>query len=157
MSMREMAIAALLLAVGCSSYEYRDEEMGMRWKPPVGVKLESTSKEGDVTVARFTGGVEVRRVNSPALSGADGLEALKAAILAASKATAAGKVKNAKDGTVPAGPVARWELTTHDEHTLLYYMAASDHYFVMTLTAPEDGFYKRSDKFELSMSSLKLK
>ena len=48
----------------------------------------------------------------------------KTAILAASKATATGKVKNAKDGTVPAGPVARWELTTHDDHTLLYYMAA---------------------------------
>jgi hypothetical protein len=152
-----MAIAALLFAVGCSSYEYKDEEMGMRWKPPAGVKLESTSKEGDVIVARFTGGVEVRRVNAPAVSGADGLDALKTTILAASKATAVGKVKNAKDGTVPAGPVARWELTTRDDHTLLYYMSATDHYFVMTLTAPEDGFYKRSDKFELSMSSLKLK
>jgi hypothetical protein len=152
-----MTIAVLLLAAGCSSYEYKDDEMGMRWKPPAGVKLDSAAKEGDVVVARFTGGVEVRRVNSPAVPMSDGLDALKTTILAASKSSAHGKVKNAKDGTVPAGPVARWELTTPDDHTLLYYMAAKDHYFVMTLTAPEDGFYKRSDKFELSMSSLKLK
>lgn len=157
MPMRELTIAAFFFAVGCSSYEYKDDEMGMRWKPPGGVKLESQSKEGDVVVARFTGGVEVRRVNAPAVPMSDGLDVLKTTILAASKATAQGKVKNAKDGTVPAGPVARWELTTPDDHTLMYYMAAKDHYFVMTLTAPEDGFYKRSDKFELSMSSLKLK
>jgi hypothetical protein len=152
-----MKIAALLLAAGCSSYEYRDDDMGMRWKPPAGVKLDSQSKEGDVIVARFTGGVEVRRVNAPAPPMSDGLDVLKTTILTASKGRAEGKVKNAKDGTVPAGPVARWEITTHDDHTLLYYMAAKDHYFVMTLTAPEEGFYKRSDKFELSMSSLKLK
>jgi hypothetical protein len=152
-----MTIGVLLFAVGCSSYEYKDDEMGMRWKPPGGVTLESSTKEGDVVVARFTGGVEVRRVNSPAIPMSDGLDALKTAILSASKSSAQGKVKNAKDGTVPAGPVARWELTTPGDHTLLYYMAAKDHYFVMTLTAPEDGFYKRSDKFELSMSSLKLK
>jgi hypothetical protein len=152
-----MTIAVLLLTAACSKYEFKDEEMGLRWRPPGGVTLESTTKEGDVIVARFTGGVEMRRVNAAPVSGADGLDALKTAILAASKSSAQGKVKNAKDGTVPAGPVARWELTTPSDHTLLYYMAATDHYFVMTLTAPEDGFYKRSDKFELSMSSLKLK
>jgi hypothetical protein len=148
-------VVAMVLAAACSSNEYKEGALGLKWKPPQGVKLDTEGKDGAVVTAHFSGGVNIYRVDAPALPTSGDLDALKTAILGASKARADGEVKSAKDGTIPSGPVVRWETVGHDEHTLLYYVPARDHYFVLTLTTKEQAFDRRSEKFELSLSSLK--
>jgi hypothetical protein len=147
--------AALALFVACSSNEH-EQWLGIRWTPPSGVKPEKTATDGPVTVAKFSGGVEVRRVAAEALPTSGDLDALKAALLEASGARADGEVASAKAGTIPLGPVVRWETRSGDDRTLLYYVPAKTRYYVFTLTAAAASFEKRSQKLELSLSSLKL-
>ena len=44
----------MLCAVSCTSNDYTEGKLNVTWKPPDGVKLESESTEGAVTVARFS-------------------------------------------------------------------------------------------------------
>jgi len=145
-----------VLLAGCSSNEYKDGALGVRWKPPQGVKLMSETKEGNVAVAIFSGGVEVRMVPSPALPTSGDHDALKAQLLQASKLQVPSNVRSAKDGTIPFGPVVRWDLEYADDRALLYYLPAKDKYLLFSITTGKHAFDKRADKFELSLSSVKL-
>lgn len=109
-----------------------------------------------MTAATFSGGVEVHRIDAPALPTSGDLEELKTQLLAASKATAEGATQSARVGSIPAGPVARWETLRGDDRTLLYYLPAKDHYVVMTLTTSQRAFDRRANRFELSLSTLRL-
>ena len=144
-----------LLGAACSSNEYTEGPLGIRWKPPNGVKLMAEEKDGDVAVARFSGGVEVRMVPSPALPTSGDLDALRTQLLDQSKLSVPVRVRSAKDGTIPFGPVVRWDLEAGDDRALLYYLPAKDRYLLFALTASKGVFDKRSDKFELSLSSVK--
>src|SRR5690349_3679144 len=90
-----------LFAAACSSNDYKEGPLGIRWKPPQGVKLLSEEKAGDVAVANFSGGVEVRMVPSPALPTSGDLDALRTQLLEASKLRVPTNVRSAKDGTIP--------------------------------------------------------
>lgn len=152
--MKHISLFALLL-VACSSNEYAQGPLGVKWKPPQGVKLMSESKDGDVDVARFSGGVEVRRVPSPALPTSGDSDELRAALVAASKISLPANARSAKGGTLPFGPVMRWDLEGGDDRALVYYLPAKDHWLLFALTTSKAAFDKRSDKFELSLSSVK--
>jgi hypothetical protein len=128
----------------------------VRWKPPQGVKLMSETKEGNVAVAIFSGGVEVRMVPAPALPTSGDLDALKGQLLGAAKLNLPQNVRSAKDGTIPFGPVVRWDLEGGDDRALLYYLPAKEKYLLFSLTVSKAAFDKRADKFELSLSSVKL-
>ncbi|MBK7864039.1 MAG: hypothetical protein IPJ65_36630 [Archangiaceae bacterium] len=143
------------LAAACTSNEYEKGPLGVRWKPPQGVKLMSESQEGAVTVASFSGGVEVRRVPSPALPTSGDLDALKGQLLEASKMRVPANVRSAKEGTIPFGPVVRWDLEGGDDRTLLYYLPSKDAYLLFALTTSKAAFDRRADKLELSLSSVK--
>ncbi len=145
-----------ILFAGCSSNEYKDGALGVKWKPPQGVKLMSETKEGGVVVAIFSGGVEVRMVPSPALPTSGDKDELKAQLLSASKLNLPTNVRSAKDGTIPFGPVVRWDLEYADDRALLYYLPAKDKYLLFSITTGKNAFDKRADKFELSLSSVKL-
>lgn len=153
--MKHILLLALLGAAGCSSNEYKDGALGVRWKPPQGVNLLSETKEGAVAVAMFTGGIEVRMVPSPALPTSGDSDALKEQLLDASKLRLPIKTRSAKDGTIPFGPVMRWDLEGGDDRALLYYLPAKDRYLLFSLTTAKSSFDKRADKFELSLSSVK--
>jgi hypothetical protein len=144
-----------LLGMGCSSNEYAGGPLGVRWKPPPGVKLMSETKEGNVAVAIFSGGVEVRMVPAPALPTSGDLDALRAELIKTSKLSVPQNVRSAKDGTLPFGPVVRWDLEGGDDRALVYYLPAKDRYLLFALTTSKAAFDKRSDKFELSLSSVK--
>src|SRR5687767_13548292 len=107
-----------LLVMGCSN-EYDEGALNIRWQPPPGVKLESEGTEGNVTTARFSGGVEVRSVATAPPSTGDDLDALKAGVVAGSKVKVDGDVRSGKAGTIPAGPTVRWEMSTASERSLL--------------------------------------
>ena len=145
-----------LLALGCSSNQYEGGGLGLKWKPPDGVKLLKEVVDGQVTAASFSNGVELRRVDSDALPTSGNLGELKNQILAASRASAPGEVQSARAGSIPAGPVARWETLQGDDRTLLYYLPANDHYLVLTLTTSPNAFDRKANKLELSLSTLHL-
>jgi hypothetical protein len=152
-----MKIILLLVAVAaaaCSSNEYREGPLGIRYKPPPYAKLISESKDGDVAVASFSGGIDIRRVPQPALPIA-GDDQLLQKVLAASRMSAPSQMRSAKDGTLPFGPVMRWDLEQGDDRALIYYLPAKDHYLLIQFSASKAQFDKRSDKFELSLSSVK--
>ena len=156
--MKRFFLLGLLLGVGgaaCSSNEYKDGALGVRWKPPKDVKLLSETKEGPVAVAIFSGGIEVRMVPSPALPISGDSDALKTQLLEASKLRMPNTTRSAKDGTIPFGPVMRWDLEYGDDRALLYYLPAKDRYLLFSLTTAKASFDKRADKFELSLSSVK--
>ncbi|MBL8957505.1 MAG: hypothetical protein JNK82_42420 [Myxococcaceae bacterium] len=154
--MKRVSLFVALVLTGCSSNEYKDGALGVRWKPPQNVKLLSETKEGDVAVAIFSGGIEVRMVPAPALPTSGDHDALKAELLKASKLQVPSTVRSAKDGTIPFGPVVRWDLEFADDRALLYYLPAKDRYLLFSLTTAKSAFDKRGDKFELSLSSVKL-
>jgi hypothetical protein len=150
------SLCGLVLLAACSN-EYRDGALNLSWTPPQGVKLESETTEGPITTAHFSGGVEVRSIAGapPAVTG--DLDALKASLLATSKIAINGDVRTGRAGSIPAGPTVRWETQSGTERSLLYYVPGKDRYVVIGLTASAAAFDHKSDKLELSMSTLKLK
>lgn len=145
-----------LLIMGCSSNQYADGALALKWQLPPGVKLESEGTEGNITTARFSGGVEVRSVTAAPLPTEGDLDALRTALVAGSKMTVSGETRSGRSGTIPAGKTVRWEMGTEAERSLLYYVAGKDRYVLISLVAPSAVFSRRSDKLELSMSSLRL-
>jgi hypothetical protein len=145
-----------LLVLSCSSNSYTEGPLKLHWKPPSGVKLESESTEGSVTTAHFSGGVDVLSVAAAAPETTGDLDALRTGIVASSKIVLNGQVRSQRNGTIPAGQTARWELDTGAQRSILYYLPGKDRYVLIALTAPSAGFDHRSDKLELSLSSLAL-
>lgn len=145
-----------LLVMGCASNEYNEGALAMKWKPPPGVELQGESKEGNVTTAKFSGGVEVLSIAEapPAIEG--DLDKLKAALMSGSKLPVKGELRSGRAGTIPAGKTVRWEMFSGDDKSLIYYVPAKDRYVLLTLTAPASQFNKRSDKLEMSLGSLRL-
>ena len=146
----------LLAAASCTSNEYSEGALALKWKPPPGVELQGETKDGNVTTAKFTGGVEVRSVTgTPPEINAD-LDKLKELLVSGAKLALPGEARSGKAGTIPAGPTVRWEMFSGDDRSLIYYVPGKDRYVLLTMTAPASQFNKRSDKMELSMGSLKL-
>jgi hypothetical protein len=95
-------------------------------------------------------------VPAPALPTSGDLDALRKQLIAATKISVPSDVRSGKEGTIPFGPVVRWDLEYGDDRCLMYYLPAKDKYLVFALTTAKNAFDKRSDKFELSLSSVKL-
>jgi hypothetical protein len=143
-------LLAVLLAVGCSR-PMSSQALGLEYEPPSGVTF--TSEEaGPPAVARFEGGLEVRSVpgTPPALG------ATPEAVLAAAGMSVPGKVVNSAQGTLPAGPVGRYEFQQGDTWTLVYFLPRPDRFVLITFTAPGQDYGKRSARVERSLSTLKL-
>jgi hypothetical protein len=145
-----------LLFLSCSSNTYADGPLKLHWKPPSGVKLESESTEGGVTTAHFSGGVDVLSIVGAAPDPTGDLDGLRARIIAGSKISLSGEVRSQRNGTIPAGPTARWELESGSQRSMLYYLPAKDRYVLIELTGPKGSFDHSSDKLELSLASLVL-
>lgn len=146
----------LLAAASCTSNEYSEGALALRWKPPPGVELQGEVKAGDVTTATFSGGVVVRSVSGAPPQIDSDLDKLKEALVTGAHLALTGELRSGKAGSLPAGPTVRWEMFSGEERSLIYYVPGKDRYVVLTMTAPASQFNKRSDKLELSLGSLKL-
>jgi hypothetical protein len=150
--MRATALSLLLLpfAVGCSS-PLSSQALGLEYEPPSGVKL-SSEEAGPPAVARFEGGLELRSVPGTPPP----LEAAPEAVLGAAGVPVPGTVMNTSQGSIGAGPVARYEFKQGEARTLVYFLPRPDRLVLLTFTAPERDFGPRSGKVERSLSTLKL-
>lgn len=149
---RATALSLLLLpfAVGCSS-PLSSQALGLEYEPPSGVKF--TSEEaGPPAVARFEGGLELRSVPGTPPP----LDAAPEVVLGAAGVPVQGKVMNTSQGSITAGPVARYEFLQGEARTLVYFLPRPDRFVLLTFTAPERDFGPRSGKVERSLSTLKL-
>lgn len=150
MSRFVLSVLALVFAVGCSR-PVSSQALGLEYEPPSGVKFAS-EEAGPPAVAHFEGGLELRSVpgTSPAL------EAAPEAVLSAAGVPVPGKVMNTSQGTLPAGPVARYEFQQGDARTFVYFLPRPDRFVLVTFTAPERDYGPRSGRVERSLSTLKL-
>jgi len=144
-----------LLLAGCSN-EYAGGALGLRWKPPSGVSLESETTEGPLTSAHFSNGVEVRSVAAKPLPVSSDLEALRTALLTGSGLSAEGQVNVSRTGSIANGPTAYWELSSGSNRTLLYYVPGVDRYVMISLIASAGTFDRKSNQLVLSLSTLRL-
>jgi hypothetical protein len=145
-----------LLLVGCTSHEYSAGPLGLHWKLPAGVHLESEQTEGPLTSARFSNGVEVRSVAAAPLPVSTDLEVLRQALLAATGLAPRGDVRVGRVGSIANGPVAYWELASSADRTMLYYVPGQERYVVISLVASAGTFDRKSNQLVLSLSTLKL-
>lgn len=123
----------------------------MQYEPPSGMSLR-TVEAGPPGLARFEGGLELRSVRgeTPALAaGPD-------AVMAAAGLTVPGSLRKNSEGTLPAGPVARYEFfTAGDSRTLVYFVPRKDGFVLVTFSAPERDYGALSARVERSLSTLR--
>ncbi|MBL8951674.1 MAG: hypothetical protein JNK82_12910 [Myxococcaceae bacterium] len=152
-------IVLVLSLLSCTSNEYREGLLKLRWSPPAGVELQSEATEGAVTVARFSGGVEVRSVAEQAKAATGDLDALRTSLIAGGKLGELGEVKSARTSSIRTGPVVQWELQSASNRAQLYYVPGVGRYVLISLVGSGSGsdFNHRSDKLQLSLSTLSLR
>jgi hypothetical protein len=145
-----LPLPVLLLAVGCSR-PVSSQVLGLEYEPPSGVKLAS-EEAGPPAVARFEGGLELRSVPGTPPP----LEAAPEVVLGAAGVLVPGKVMNTSQGTITAGPVARYEFLQSGTRTLVYFLPRPDRFVLISFAASEHGYGPRSGKVERSLSTLRL-
>lgn len=122
----------------------------MQYEPPSGMGLRSVAA-GPPALARFDGGLELRSVRGAAPALDAGPEAVLAAGL-----KAPGKLLQDTEGTLPAGPVARYEFSqTGGSRTLVYFVPRKDGFVLVTFSAPERDYGALSARVERSLSTLR--
>jgi hypothetical protein len=106
---------------------------------------------GPPAVARFEGGLEVRAVEGrpPAL------DAPPEEVLGAAGVAVPGRRMNSSQGTLLAGPVARYEFQQGASRTLVYFLPRPERFLLVLYSAPERDYGAGSARVERSLSTLK--
>lgn len=136
---------------GCSR-SISSQELGVQYEPPSGMSLGSV-EAGPPALARFKGGLELRAVRGvpPAL------DAGPEVVLGAAGLTVPGRLLQGSEGTLPAGPVARYEFTqSGGARTLVYFVPRKDGFVLVTFSASERDYGALSARVERSLSSLRM-
>lgn len=150
---RILAILGAGLLAACAN-PYESAALKVRYQPPRGVTLVE-EQAGPPAVARFSSGLEIRSVSKAPPAFEEGkLEALYQGIARAAGLSGSGAVLSARAGRIPAGPVVRFAVKEEDSRSLVYLLAASQRYLVVSLTAPKGAL---ETDFERSLASLRLK
>jgi len=148
---RSALLPLLLLscAVACSR-RMESTALGLQYEPPPGMAL-SAEEPGPPAVARFEGGLELRSVEGAPPK----LEAPPEEVLGAAGLAVPGTRVNATQGTLDAGPVARYEFQKGPSRTLVYFLPRPERFVLVLYTAPERDYGKGSLRVERSLSTLK--
>ncbi len=126
------------------------QTLGLQYEPPPKMALRA-EEPGPPAVARFEGGLELRSVEGkpPAL------DAPPEQVLGAAGVPVPGRQVNATQGTLTAGPVARYEFQQGTSRTLVYFLPRPERFVLVLYTAPERDYGPGSARVELSLSTLK--
>ncbi|MCY1075329.1 hypothetical protein [Archangium lansingense] len=138
----------LSCAVACSR-KTELNTLGLQYEPPSGMAL-LTVEPGPPAVARFEGGLELRSVEGSTPK----VTAPPEGILASAGVPIPGKRLNSTDGTLPAGPVARYEFQQGTSRTLMYLLPLENRFVLVLYTAPERDYGPGSARVERSLSTL---
>ncbi|WP_309892360.1 hypothetical protein [Archangium sp.] len=144
-----LPLLLLSLTVACSR-RLESTSLGLQYEPPSGMALRA-EEPGPPAVTRFEGGLELRSVQGkPPALGAPPEEVLGAAGL-----PVPGNPVKATQGTLPAGPVARYEFQQGGSRTLVYFLPLPERFVLVLYTAPERDYGPGSARVERSLSTLK--
>jgi hypothetical protein len=148
---RSALLPLLLLScvVACSRH-LESNALGLRYEPPPGMALRA-EEPGPPAVARFEGGLELRSVEGPSPR----LDAAPEEVLGAAGVPVPGTRLTATQGTLDAGPVARYEFQQGTSRTLVYFLPRPERFVLVLYTAPERDYGKGSSRVERSLSTLK--
>ncbi len=140
----------MLCVLGCSR-GVTSRALGVEYEPPSGMGLIS-EEAGPPAVARFEKGLEMRSVagTPPAL------DAGPEVVLAAAGLPMPGTLLKDSQGTLPAGPVARYEFSQSGTRTMMYFLPRKDGFVLVTFFAPERDYGTLSARVERSLSTLRL-
>ncbi|WP_426749519.1 hypothetical protein [Myxococcus sp. Y35] len=141
----------LWCVVGCSR-GFSSQELGVQYEPPSGMGLRSV-EAGPPARALFEGGLELRSVQGvpPALG------AGPEAVLGAAGMPVPGKLLQDSEGTLPTGPVARYEFAqAGGARTLVYFVPGKARFVLVVFSAPERDYGARSARVERSLSTLRV-
>ncbi len=139
----------LSCAVACSR-KTELNTLGVQYEPPSGMALRG-EEPGPPAVARFEGGLELRSVQGTPPK----VDAPPEEVLGAAGVPVPDKRLNATNGTLPAGPVARYEFQQGTSRTLVYFLPLADRSVLVLYTAPERDYGPGSARVERSLSTLK--
>jgi len=157
--MRSSSLAGFFLcALSACSNTFMSQQMHLRWEAPSGVKLVEETAGPPIT-ARFTDGFEMRLVtgeltglNAPDEKQLEPLlvEALQRAGMAAVTGTPA----SMKTGSLPLGPVARYEVKVPPLRQLIYLVRVPSGFLVLSMVAPVADYVRQEAQFERSFASM---
>ncbi len=150
MNRSALTLCLLLGCVAACSRQLESQALGLQYEPPSGMALRS-EQPGPPAVAQFEGGLEVRSVPGAAPK----LDAEPEAVLEAAGVPVPGRRLNATQGTLPAGPVARYEFQQGSSRTLVYLLPREDRFVLVLYTAAERDYGPGSARVERSLSTLK--
>lgn len=160
MTVRRVAgwcVVALVLAASGCSRKVDSATVGFTLEPPAGMKLEREDP-GPPPAAFFAEGLTVRSLHTalPSPEATD-LKALLATALKQAGVAAPTNVTSSKSGTLPAGPVARYEWADATSRTLAYVVVGKDRALLLTLTAPKPDFRIRENQLERALATLQFR
>jgi hypothetical protein len=138
----------LSCALACSR-KLESHALGLQYEPPSGMALRS-EQPGPPAVARFEGGLELHSVQGTPPR----LDAPPEEVLGAAGLPVPGRRLNATQGTLPAGPVARYEFQQGSSRTLVYFLPLTARFVLVLYTAPERDYGPGSARVERSLSTL---
>lgn len=151
-----LATFVLLSTSGCSR-EVDSPALGIRFEPPSRMKFVSERAE-PVPTAIFESGLELRAVKQPLPAGdAASLTAMLEQAAREAQLSLKGEVQSSKRGTIPAGEVARYELSDAKTRTLLYVIRGEGRYVVLILNAPKDDYAPLESQVERALSTLRFR
>jgi hypothetical protein len=148
-----LLLISAVLSTGCSR-SFESDAVGIRFEPPASMKL-LKEQPGSPAVAMFQSGLEIRSIPGAAPSIAEPM--LRASFEELRKTSGLelpGEIRSARAGSIPAGPVARYELNRGDEYTLVYVVPSNGRYVLITLTAPEAEYGRLQKQLERSLATL---
>jgi hypothetical protein len=147
-----LSLLAVLALTACSS-RFSSKEMGLSWQPPRGVELVK-QEFGSMPSATFSGGHRIIALSAKPLV----IEEVNLVAIGDETIRLLGegaKVERSSVGTIPAGPVARFEIGRGEDRILAYYVLLGNRAVVLSLTQSPASFAQASNKFEMSLSSLR--
>lgn len=149
MTRSALFVPLLLASVLACSRPVESQALGIRYEPPSGMALRAEDA-GPPAVARFEGGLELRSVpGAPPALGAE-----PEVVLAAAGVAVPGRRLSADQGTLAAGPVARYEFQEGQVRTLVYFLPRLERFLLLLYSAPERDYGKGSARVERSLSTL---
>lgn len=151
-----MAVLSGLALTACSS-KVESDAVGFTIEPPARMKLQR-EEAGETPTAVFAEGLAIRSLQGalPSPESTD-LKALLARVKEQAHLELPENVTSMKSGTLPAGPVARYELADATSRTLLYVVTGKERALVLSLTAPKDEYSERQNQLERALATLRFR
>jgi hypothetical protein len=142
----------VVLTCACGK-PFSSDTLGIRYEPPDNARIVGTEAHGRKVT--FAGGIQLELVEIARSEPSLPARALLHVVQQAGASELEGELDSATNGTLAIGPVARVQLRSGNQRSLVYIAQHPRGYLVLKLTASAEDFGRKSNAFERSLGSLK--